>query len=87
MVKNEVTELYDLFEYETVSRKIAEIVKPEGVLPDLDVMFQTLDGLHYACPKNSGDWYFSGNYPTPGGNRVSNRAFMNFVEKKDERAY
>jgi len=87
MVKNEVQELYDQFEYETISAKIAEIVKPEGVIPDLDVMFQTLDGLHQACTKNSGDWYFSGNYPTPGGNRVANRAFMNFVEKKDERAY
>ena len=87
MVKNEVTELYDLFEYEAVSQKIAAIVKPPDIEPDLDVMFQTLPGLHLACTQHSGDWYFSGQYPTPGGNRVANRAFMNFVENKDERAY
>lgn len=86
-VQNEVIQLYDQFEYCQISHKIAEIVKPKDLKPKLDVMFQTLDGLHNACPGNSGDWYFSGRYPTPGGNRVANRAFMNFVEKKDERAY
>lgn len=86
-VQNEVIQLYDQFEYCQISQKIAEIVKPKGLKPQLDVMFQTLDGLHHACPGNTGDWYFSGKYPTPGGNRVANRAFMNFVEKKDERAY
>jgi amidophosphoribosyltransferase len=87
MVKNEVAELYEHFEYEAVSQRIAAIVKPPDIEPDLDVMFQTLEGLHLACTQNSGDWYFSGKYPTPGGNRVANRAFMNFVENKDERAY
>lgn len=87
MVKNEVTELYDLFEYEAVSKKVSAIVKPPDISPDLDVIFQTLPGLHLACTQNSGDWYFSGQYPTPGGNRVANRAFMNFVENRDERAY
>jgi len=87
MVKNEVVELYDLFEYEAISRKISEIVRPPDIKPELEVIFQTLEGLHHACPGHSGDWYFSGKYPTPGGNRVVNRAFMNFVEKKDERAY
>ncbi len=87
MVKNEVIALYDLFDYEAVSRKIAEIVTPEDTKPKVEVIFQTLDGLHKACPNNSGDWYFSGRYPTPGGNRVVNRAFMNFIEEKDERAY
>jgi amidophosphoribosyltransferase len=86
-VRNEVIELYDRFEYCQISRKIAEIVKPQGLKPELNVMFQTLDGLHAACLQNSGDWYFSGRYPTPGGNRVANRAFMNFVEDRDERAY
>lgn len=86
-VKNEVIALYDLFEYTEISHRISEIVKPEGIIPDLVVMFQPLDNLHLACPDNSGDWYFSGRYPTPGGNRVANRAFMNFVERKDERAY
>lgn len=86
-VSNEVIALYDLFEYEQISKKIAEIVRPQNIKPQLDVIFQTLDGLHNACPHNSGDWYFSGRYPTPGGNRVANRAFMNYVENKDARAY
>jgi amidophosphoribosyltransferase len=86
-VQNEVIQLYDQFEYCQISRKIAEIVKPKGLKPQLDVMYQTIEGLHKACPDNKGDWYFSGRYPTPGGNRVANRAFMKFVENKDERAY
>jgi len=86
-VVNEVAPLYALFEYTEISKKIAEIVRPKGIKPELEVIFQTLEGLHTACPKHSGDWYFSGKYPTPGGYRVVNRAFMNFVEKKDERAY
>ncbi|HPI09082.1 MAG TPA: amidophosphoribosyltransferase [Saprospiraceae bacterium] len=86
-VTNEVIALYDQFEFEQISKKISEIVRPKDLKPQLDVIFQTLDGLHDACPHNSGDWYFSGRYPTPGGNRVANRAFMNFVENKDARAY
>jgi amidophosphoribosyltransferase len=87
MVRNEVIELYQQFTYDEISARIAKIVRPKEVKHDLIVMFQTLDGLHEACPDNSGDWYFSGKYPTPGGNRVANRAYMNFVEKRDERAY
>lgn len=87
MVKNEVLPLYDLFDYETISHKIAKIVKTKGIKSELDIIFQPLDGLHNACPDNKGDWYFSGKYPTPGGNRVVNRAYMFFVEEKDERAY
>ena len=87
MVKNEAAALYDLFEYCQISRKIAEIVTPKNIKPEVQVIFQTLDGLHSACPGNSGDWYFSGRYPTPGGNRVANRAFMNFIENSDARAY
>lgn len=86
-VMNEVEALYSLFEYTEISKKIAEIVRPKGLKPELEVIFQTLSGLHTACPNNTGDWYFSGKYPTPGGNRVVNRAFMNYIEKKDERAY
>jgi amidophosphoribosyltransferase len=86
-VTNEVIALYDQFDYEQISKKIAEIVRPKDLKPQLDVIFQTLDGLHEACPLNSGDWYFSGRFPTPGGNRVANRAFMNYVENKDTRAY
>ncbi len=87
MVRNEAIDLYERFEYCQISRKIAEIVRPKDIKPELQVMFQTLDGLHAACVHNSGDWYFSGRYPTPGGNRVANRAFMNFIENRDERAY
>jgi amidophosphoribosyltransferase len=86
-VKNEIAFLYDLFPYEQISAKIAEIVTPEGITPKVEVIYQTLESLHEACPDNSGDWYFSGNYPTPGGNRVVNRAFINYMEDRDERAY
>ena len=86
-VKNEVTHLYDRFEYEAISQKVSEIVTPDGIKAEVEVIFQTLEGLHAACPYNSGDWYFSGKYPTPGGNRVVNRAFINFMENNDARAY
>jgi len=86
-VKNEVKALYDLFPYEKVSQKIAEIVTPKEIKPEVEVIYQTLEGLHKACPNNVGDWYFSGNYPTPGGNLVANRAFMIFMDGKNERAY
>lgn len=87
MVKNEVVELYDLLDYERVSKKVSEIVTPPGITAEVEVIFQTLEGLHNACPNNKGDWYFSGKYPTPGGNRVANRAFINYMENNDERAY
>ncbi len=87
MVRNEVVQLYDLFEYCEISRQIAKIVRHKDIKPEVQVIFQTLDGLHEAIPGHTGDWYFSGRYPTPGGNRVVNRAYMNFIEKKDERAY
>jgi amidophosphoribosyltransferase len=86
-VQNEITGLYDLFEYQQISDKIAQLVRPTDLKPELILIFQNLEGLHASCPKNSGDWYFSGQYPTPGGNRVVNRAFMNYIENKDERAY
>jgi amidophosphoribosyltransferase len=86
-VKNHVKELYDLFDYLEISNKIAEIVTPNDITPSVDVIYQTLEGLQAACPNNTGDWYFSGNYPTPGGNKVVNRAFINYMEKKDVRAY
>ncbi len=86
-IENQVTPLYDLFSYEQISKKIAEIVTPEGIEPEVEVIYQTLDGLHSACPNHKGDWYFSGNYPTKGGNKVVNRAFMHYVEGKNVRAY
>lgn len=86
-ITNEVKALYDEFSYEEVSAKIAEIVTPPDIKPKVEVIYQTIEGLHEACPDNKGDWYFSGNYPTPGGNRVVNRAFINYMEGRDERAY
>lgn len=84
---NLLMDLYALFSYEEITKKIAEIVTPEGIRPEVQVIFQTLDGLHQACPNHKGDWYFSGRYPTPGGNRVVNRSFINFMENKNIRAY
>ncbi len=86
-MRNELAPLYDLFAYEEVSARIAQIVTPANIKPRVEVIFQTVEGLGKACPDNNGDWYFSGNYPTPGGNRVVNRAFMNYMENRDERAY
>lgn len=86
-VQNEVKPLYDLFSYKKISKKIAAIITPPDIEPKVEVIYQTLEGLHKACPDSTGDWYFSGNYPTLGGNRVVNRAFMIFMEGKDERAY
>ncbi|WP_228852821.1 amidophosphoribosyltransferase [Aegicerativicinus sediminis] len=86
-VVNHVKELYSLFTAEEISDKIAELISDDGVNAEVKVIFQTIENLHNACPKNLGDWYFTGNYPTPGGNRVVNRAFMNFYEGKNERAY
>lgn len=86
-IRNEVASLYALFEYKQISEKIAEIVTPKDIKPKVEVIFQTVENLRKACPNNNGDWYFSGEYPTPGGNRVVNRAFMNYMENKDVRAY
>lgn len=86
-VVNHLQELYNLFTYDEVTAKIAEIITPEGTLPEIEVIYQTIENLHIACPNNKGDWYFSGNYPTPGGNRVVNKAFINYMQGKNVRAY
>ena len=86
-VENCVRALYEPFSNEQISAKIAQMLKGNSIKAKVEVIFQTIDGLHKACPKNLGDWYFSGDYPTPGGNRVVNRAFMNFFEGKSVRAY
>ena len=86
-VKNHVKALYAPFSDQEVSDKIAVILKGDIIKAEVEVIYQTIDGLHKACPHNLGDWYFSGDYPTPGGNRVVNRAFMNFYEGKAGRAY
>lgn len=86
-MKNEVIALYDEFTYEEISNKIAEMLTPIGTKPEVEIIYQTIENLHKACPNNKGDWYFTGNYPTKGGNRVINWAFINYMEKKDVRAY
>jgi amidophosphoribosyltransferase len=86
-VINYVTEIYKPFTDQEVSDKIAEMLSSEDIKAQVKIIFQTVDNLHIACPKNLGDWYFTGDYPTPGGNRVVNKAFMNFYEGKDARAY
>ena len=86
-VENCVRALYEPFSNEQISAKIAQMLKGDSIKAEVEVIFQTIEGLHQACPKNLGDWYFSGDYPTPGGNRVVNRAFMNFYEGKSVRAY
>tara|TARA_B100000795_G_scaffold45904_1_gene30168 strand:+ start:1137 stop:3032 length:1896 start_codon:yes stop_codon:yes gene_type:complete len=84
---NYVKQIYDPFTDDQISIKIAQLLKNNNIKAEVNVIFQKLSGLHKACPKNLGDWYFSGNYPTPGGCRVVNQAFINFVEKSNKRAY
>ena len=84
---NYVKQIYDPFTDDQISIKIAQLLKNNNIKAEVNVIFQKLSGLHNACPKNLGDWYFSGNYPTPGGCRVVNQAFINFIEKSNKRAY
>lgn len=84
---NYVQKLYNEFSDEELSVKITEIVRPEELKAELEVVYQTVENLHKACPNNLGDWYFTGNYPTNGGMRVVNKAFVNFMEGKTVRAY
>lgn len=87
LVVNHVTRLFDPFTTEEISKRIAEILTPPDMNAEVEIIYQTIEGLHKACPNHTGDWYFTGDYPTPGGNRVANRSFINFMEKKDARAY
>ncbi|GAB3264767.1 amidophosphoribosyltransferase [Larkinella harenae] len=84
---NYVKALYEPFTHEQISEKVAEIVTPKDLKADVSVIFQTVENLRVACPNHSGDWYFTGNYPTPGGNKVVNKSFVNFMEGKGVRAY
>ena len=86
-VQNYVKEIYAPFSAEQISNKIAELLTDASINAEIDILFQPISNLHEACPKNLGDWYFTGNYPTAGGNRVVNRAFINFYEGNKERAY
>jgi len=86
-VVNYVKEFYSPFTADEISAKIGQLLSPPDIKAEVQVIYQNIENLHEACPKNLGDWYFTGNYPTPGGNRVVNKAFINFFEGKNERAY
>ncbi|MFN7313633.1 MAG: amidophosphoribosyltransferase [Bacteroidota bacterium] len=86
-VVNYLKELYDLFTDDQISEKVAEIIRPADLDAEVSVIYQSIENLHVACPNHAGDWYFSGNYPTPGGNKVVNKAFINFMEGNTARAY
>ena len=85
--QNVVRKMYKPFTLQQISDKIAQLITPEGLTIPVEVIYQTIETLHESCPTNLGDWYFTGNYPTPGGNRVCNKAFMNYMEGKDVRGY
>jgi amidophosphoribosyltransferase len=85
--QNHVKKLYDQFTFDQVSKKIADIVRPKNMKAEVEVVFQTVENLHKACPKHPGDWYFTGDYPTPGGMKVANQSYINFMEGKLVRAY
>ena len=85
--ENVVRQVYKQFTLEEISAKIAQLITPKEINIHVDVIYQTIETLHLACPTNTGDWYFTGNYPTPGGNRVCNKAFMNYMEGKNVRGY
>lgn len=85
--ENLVKQVYKPFTNEQLTRKIAQLITPPQLSLPVDVIYQTIEALHKACPNNLGDWYFTGNYPTPGGNRVVNKAFMNYMEGKNTRGY
>jgi amidophosphoribosyltransferase len=86
-VVNYVQEFYAPFTADEISKKTGELLSPKDIKAEVEIIYQTIENLHKACPKNLGDWYFTGKYPTAGGNRVVNRAFINFYEGKNERAY
>jgi amidophosphoribosyltransferase len=85
--QNFVLELYNQFSEEEISNKVSEIVKPSDMKAEVQVVFQTVDNLHKACPNHIGDWYFTGHYPTTGGMRVVNQAYVNYMDGKLIRAY
>ncbi|HLG03868.1 MAG TPA: amidophosphoribosyltransferase [Bacteroidia bacterium] len=86
-VTNVVKEIYRPFSAEQISRKISELLTPPNIKAEVEIIYQAIEGLHTACPNHKGDWYFTGDYPTPGGNKVVNRAFVYYMEGKNVRAY
>ena len=86
-IKNQVKEIYKPYSNEEISSKISSILKEKDIKAGVQVIYQSIDNLHIACPDDLGDWYFSGNYPTPGGNKVVNQAYINYFEGSNSRAY
>jgi amidophosphoribosyltransferase len=86
-IRNLVREIYKPFCTDMISRKISSLLKSEDIKAEIEIVFQSIEGLHEACPGHTGDWYFTGNYPTPGGNKVANQSFINYIEGRNERAY
>lgn len=86
-MKNIVKKIYEPFSYVEISDKISEIIKPNEIKSEIQIIYQTIDNLHKSCPDHLGDWYFTGDYPTPGGNRVVNQSFVNFMQNKNIRSY
>lgn len=86
-IKNYVQEIYAPFSADEISKKISELLTPPTIKSEVQIIYQTVENLHNACPNNTGDWYFTGNYPTKGGNKVVNKAFINWKEGRNERAY
>jgi len=84
---NHVKEIYEPFTVKEISVKIAQMLKTPEIKADIEIVFQSIDNLHLACPNDTGDWYFTGNYPTPGGNKVVNTAFINYIEGKNKGSY
>ena len=82
---NAVKKIYEPFTQDEISKKIAEMLTPEGTVAEVIIVFQTIEGLHHAIPNHPGDWYFSGNYPTPGGVRMVNRAYVNYYEGNSDK--
>ena len=86
-IRNLVREIYKPFCPEEISRKISSMLKSEEINAEVEIVFQSIDGLHQACPGHTGDWYFTGLYPTPGGNKVANQSYINYIEGRNARAY
>jgi amidophosphoribosyltransferase len=82
LTANHVRAIYAPFTVDEINRKIVEILRPEGMQSPIELVFQSIEGLHEACPRHPGDWYFTGHYPTPGGVRMVNQAYVNFFENR-----
>ena len=86
-IVNHVQKVYERFSEAEISVKISELLTPEDLKSKLTIIYLSVEDLHKACPNHTGDWYFTGNYPTPGGNKVVNKSFINYMEGKNVRAY